>query len=112
MQTRASAMATIAFPTFTDLGVVAEGAGPRAFADAWASSAATNAGQVTTLLFASVAPTGRAPTLRLVFANAKNLAAIKLLQDWIEEDQGALPPTLADEMRDLQASRFRLPERW
>ena len=104
-------MGAIAFPQFTDLGVVAQGAGPRAFADAWTSAAATNAGQVSTLLFASVAPTGRAPTLRLVFANAKNLAAVKLLQDWINEDQGALSPTLDDEMRDLQASRFRLPER-
>jgi hypothetical protein len=98
---------------FTRLGVVNSNliGAARTFNESWASGSATNFGQLGTLLFSAVESTGRNSLARIIFAPHPNLAAIRLLQRWIYEDQDALSPTLAEEMADLSAARLHLGER-
>ena len=97
-------------PIFTELEVFGADTSRKQYREV-GTSATTSAGQLVALLFASVEHTGRIPALRLMFTHQPNAsAAIQLLQDWINEDQDALSPTLAQEQADLAESRLSLRE--
>jgi hypothetical protein len=99
-------------PIFTDLSAVeADSSGRGTYTEQSASASATNLGQLITLLFASVERTGRLSAMHIAFAPHPNFAAIRLLQEWIDEDRGVVSPTLSREMQELDDARLSL-RRW
>ena len=88
-----------------------ESSGRGTYTEQSASASATNLGQLITLLFASVERTGRLSAMHIAFAPHPNFAAIRLLQEWIDEDRGVVSPTLSREMQELDDASLSL-RRW